>query len=70
MIAAKYRDQVLTELDAVPEEYLPFVLHVMRSFRETITLKSAEGSFRQARQELRSGDIHPIDTLRDGVGGN
>ena len=42
---------VLAELEALPDEYLPFVLQVMRSFRESITLKPAEASFRQGWHE-------------------
>ncbi|MGB9751020.1 hypothetical protein [Roseiflexus castenholzii] len=42
-----YRDRVLAEPDALPEEYLPFVLQIVRTFRESITLKLAADSFRQ-----------------------
>jgi hypothetical protein len=38
-------DKVLAEIDALPEEYLPFLLQMMRAFRESMTL--AAESFRQ-----------------------
>ncbi len=62
-----YRDQVLTELDAVPDEYLPFVLQVMRSFRESITLKPAAASFREGWQEAQQGNTYEVATLWDDI---
>ena len=41
------RDRVLAEIDALPQEYLPFLLQMMRAFRESVTLKPAVESFRQ-----------------------
>ncbi len=62
-----YRDQVLAELDALPDECLPFVLQVMRSFRETISLKPAVASFRQGWYEAQQGDTYPVTTLWDDI---
>jgi hypothetical protein len=59
------RQRVLAELDAVPDEYLPFVLQVIRSFQDTVRLKPAAESLRQALLEARSGETHPVDTLWD-----
>ena len=65
MIAAtKYREQIFAELDALPEEYLPFALQILRSFRESVSLKPAE-SFRQGWEEAQEGNILPIATLWD-----
>jgi hypothetical protein len=36
-----YRNQVLAELENLPDEYLPFVLQLVRAFRESLTLKPA-----------------------------
>ena len=36
---------VVEEIEKVPEEYLPFLLEIMRAFRESITLKPAEERF-------------------------
>jgi hypothetical protein len=61
------RDRVLAEIDALPEEYLPFVLQMMRAFRESVTLKSAEESFRQGWYEAQSGMTSSIEDLWDGI---
>ena len=63
----KYREQVLAELDVLPAEYLPFVLQLMRSFRESITLKPATASFRQGWQEAQQGDTFSVATLWDDI---
>ena len=39
--------KVLEEVEKIPPEYLPFLLEMMRAFRQSITLKTAEESFRQ-----------------------
>lgn len=58
-----YRDRVLAEPDALPEEYLPFVLQIVRTFRESITLKLAADSFRQGWREAQEGITYPLTTL-------
>jgi len=62
-----YRNQVLAELEALPDEYIPFVLHLVRAFRESITLKPAEASFRQGWSEARQGEASPVSTLWDDI---
>ncbi len=62
-----YRDQVMQEIDALPEEYWPFLLQMIRAFRESVTLKSAEDSFRQGWNEAQSGLTFPIGSLWDGI---
>lgn len=61
------RDQVFAEIDALPEEYLPFLLQMMRAFRESVTLKSAAESFRQGWCEAQSGMTSPVEDLWDGI---
>lgn len=61
------RDKVLAEIDALPEEYLPFLLQMMRAFRESVTLKSAAESFRQGWCEAQSGMTSPVEDLWDGI---
>lgn len=61
------RDQVFAEIDALPEEYLPFLLQMMRAFRESVTLKSAVESFRQGWCEAQSGMTSPVEDLWDGI---
>ena len=50
------RFTVLEEVEKIPPEYLPFLLAIMRAFRESITLKPAEESFRQGWQEALRGE--------------
>lgn len=61
------RDKVLAEIDALPDEYLPFLLQMMRAFRESVTLKPAGHSFRQGWCEARSGITNPVENLWDGI---
>ena len=61
------RDKVLAEIDALPEEYLPFLLQMMRAFREGVTLKSATESFRQGWCEAQSDMTSPVEDLWDGI---
>jgi hypothetical protein len=61
------RDEVLAEIDALPEEYLPFLLQMMRAFRESVTLKSAAESFQQGWCEAQSGMTSPVEELWDGI---
>ena len=58
-----YRDQVLAELEALPDAYLPFALQLMRAFRESVTLKPAADSFRQGWREAQRGETSPVETL-------
>lgn len=62
-----YREQVLAELETLPEEYLPYILQLMRTFRESVTLKPAAASFRQGWQEAQAGELSPVATLWDDI---
>jgi hypothetical protein len=63
----QYRDQGLAEVDAVPAEYLPLLLQLMRTFRETIALKPAAASFQQGWQEAQRGELAPVAELGEGI---
>jgi len=54
-----YSQQISQEIKQTPEEYLPMLLEVVRLFRQTVTLKSAEDSFRQGWQEAVRGETMP-----------
>jgi hypothetical protein len=60
-------EQVIQEIQQTPQEYLPSLLQIIRLFRESITLKSAEESFRQGWQEAITGNTLPISELWDGI---
>jgi hypothetical protein len=59
---ARYR-KVVEEVEKIPVEYLPFLLKMLRAFRESITLKTAEDSFRQGWQEALRGETRPVSEL-------
>ena len=63
----KYRKKVLAELEAIPPEYLPFLLQMVRSFRDSIVLKPAAETFRQGWQETLRGDTIPVKDLWEGI---
>jgi hypothetical protein len=60
-------EQVIQEIQQTPQEYLPSLLQIIRVFRESITLKSAEESFRQGWQEAMTGNTLPVSELWDGI---
>ena len=62
-----YRERVLAEIDALPDEYLPFVLQLVHTLRESIALKPAAASFRQGWAEAQQGSTYPIAELWDGI---
>jgi hypothetical protein len=55
------------EIHQTPDEYLPTLLEIVRLFRETVTLKPAELSFRQGWEEAMNGELLPLDQLWEGV---
>lgn len=59
----KYMDRIGKEVKQTPEEYLPLLLEVIRLFRQSISLKSAEDSFKQGWKESMQGEIIPISEL-------
>ncbi len=46
----------------------PALLNIVRVFRESITLKPAEISFRQGWEGAMSGETMPLDELWAGIG--
>lgn len=62
-----YREQILAEIDTLPDEYLPFVLQLVHTLRESISLKPAATSLRQGWAEARQGITYPADELWDGI---
>jgi hypothetical protein len=58
---------VLEEVEKIPLEYLPFLLEIMRAFKESITLKPAAESFRQGWQEALHGETRPVSELWEDI---
>ena len=58
-----YAEQLMQEIKVTPDEYLPTLLKMIRLFRQSISLKPAEQSFRQGWQEAMAGETLPIEEL-------
>ena len=66
---ATYTARIHQEVAQMPEEYLPLLLEMIHLFRQSITLKPAEQSFRQGWQEALKGEVLPITELWTGIDG-
>ena len=66
-MAMNYSEKLEEEIRHVPTEYLPALLNIVHTFRESVSLKDAPESFKQGWHEAMTGDTHPIDTLWDGI---
>jgi hypothetical protein len=62
-----YTNQIIQEIEATPGEYLPTLLNIVRTFRESITIKPAEKSFQQGWKEAMAGETIPIEELWTGI---
>lgn len=62
-----YAEQLVREINEMPEEYLPILLEIVRLFRESVTLKPAEASFRQGWKEALAGETKPVSELWKGI---
>ena len=58
-----YRRRLLEEVEKIPVEYRPSLFDIVRAFRESVTLKNAEESFRQGWQEALRGETRPAADL-------
>jgi hypothetical protein len=59
--------ELLQEIKATPEEYLPALLEIVRGFRHGIFLKPADESIRQGMKEALSGETLPLSQLWEGI---
>lgn len=62
-----YVQQLVREIKEMPEEHLPILLEIVRLFRESVTLKPAETSFRQGWKEALAGETKPVSELWEGI---
>jgi len=60
---SKFINEIYQEIENTPTEYLPSLLEIVKTFKNSIPLKSAEESFRNGMQEARSGETMPISEL-------
>ncbi|WP_422449721.1 MULTISPECIES: hypothetical protein [unclassified Endozoicomonas] len=63
----KMQDMLKQEIEKIPSEHLPALLTIVYSFRKSVALGSAEGSFEQGWKEVSSGDYQPLDDLWKGL---
>jgi|PlaIllAssembly_1097288.scaffolds.fasta_scaffold96475_4 hypothetical protein len=62
-----YLEQIQNELKQTPSEYLPALLNIIHTFRESVYMNSAEDSFRIGWREIQNGQYEPISRLWDGI---
>jgi len=65
--ASAVERQFVREIRQTPQEYWPNLLQLIRLFRESVTLKPADASFRQGWLEAMAGQTRPISELWEGV---
>ena len=61
------RRELLAELESLPEEYFPFLLQMIRNYRESVLLQPAADSFRRGWEEAQGGDTMSVDRLWEGL---
>jgi hypothetical protein len=61
------QQQLLAELEGLPEEYYPFLVQMIRNYRESVLLQPAADSFRRGWDEAQSGNTMPVDRLWEGL---
>jgi hypothetical protein len=62
-----YRAEVLREVKELPDEYIPYLLQLVQTFRDSVTLKHAAKSLKQGWHEAQTKQVMPIDELWDGI---
>ena len=66
-VLSEKQQEVLADLEGLPEEYYPFLIQMIRSYRESVLLQPAADSFRRGWQEAQSGDTQPVERLWEGL---
>jgi hypothetical protein len=59
--------QMLAELEGLPEEYFPFLLQMIRTYRDSVLLQPATDSFRRGWEEAQGGKTLPAERLWEGI---
>jgi hypothetical protein len=67
VLRSEKQQELLAELESVPEEYYPFLLQMIRNYRESVLLQPAADSFRRGWAEAQGGDTMPVERLWEGV---
>jgi hypothetical protein len=61
------QQELLAELESFPEEYYPFLLQMIRNYRESVLLQPAADSFRRGWAEAQASDTLQLDRLWEGL---
>ena len=64
-----YERQVASEIKNIPREYLPNLLEIIRIFRSSVILGSAQDSFHKGWKEALAGGTQTVSGLWDGIAG-
>jgi hypothetical protein len=62
-----YLEKIQQEITQTPAEYLPALLTIIHSFRESVCINNAATSFSMGWQEVQRGEYEPIDRLWDNL---
>jgi hypothetical protein len=60
------QQELLAELEGLPDEYFPLLLQMIRTYRDSVLLKPATDSFRRGWEEAKGGETSPVDRLWEG----
>ncbi len=67
VLVTERQQEVLADLEGLPDEYYPFLIQMIRSYRESVLLQPAADSFRRGWKEAQGGDTLPVDRLWEGL---
>jgi len=62
-----YTEQLVAEIQMVPEEYMPALIDMIHAFRAGVIQKSFEEELQDSFRDAKSGKTFPINTLWDGI---
>ncbi len=62
-----YLTELEKEIHQIPAEFLPLLLSIVKSYRQSLLLMSAEDSFKQGWQEARQGETYPLADLWEDI---
>jgi hypothetical protein len=66
-MTSPYLAELDKEIRQVPAEFLPLLLSIVKSYRQSLSLMSAEDSFKQGWQEAKQGETYPLADLWNDV---
>ena len=64
---ASIEQQFVREIRAIPDEYLPNLLQIVRLYRDSVALMPAEECFREGWRDAVRGKTIPLAELWDGI---